>query len=500
MATLYSKLAAVLLGIFCLVGMLFLAIAYFSMQMYRQEVTQRLNHDLARHIAAEKLLIRGKTVNRAALEDIFHQIMAVNPSIEIYLLDAGGRILAFSAAPGKVKLRSVNLAPVHAFLHVANGPPILGQDPRSANGEKIFSAARIPERGPTDGYLYVILGGEQYESVAQLVQAGYIPRLSLFAIAVSLMFALLAGLLLFALLTRRLTGLTASVENLQRNNFIPPVAPRRIIGRGDEIDRLTAAFHHMAGHIAEQMNKLKVTDQLRRELVANVSHDLRTPLACMQGYLETLIRKHGQLTRTEQRQYLEIARNHSVRLGRLVGELFDLAKLDSGDAQAHPEPFLIAELLQDVTQEFQLFAQQRGIALETSLQDKDLFVTADIGMIERVLVNLIDNALRYTPEGGQVYLRLWSHGDRACIQVADTGCGIPAQDLTRVFDRFYRAEQARRSETDGTGLGLAIAKRILELHGSAITVESTPNAGTTFAFHLPASVPGPRYDRAASAA
>lgn len=500
MTTLYSKLAAVLLGIFCLVGMLFLAIAYFSMQAYRQEVTQTLNHDLARHIAAAQPLIRGKTVNRAALEDIFHQIMSVNPSIEIYLLATDGRILAFSAPPGKIKIGSVDLTPVHAFLRAAGGPPILGQDPRNVSGKKIFSAARIPERGPADGYLYVILGGEQYESVTQLVQAGYIPKLSLFAIAISLLFALLTGLLLFALLTRRLTGLTASVEDFRHNNFIPRAAARHISGGGDEIDRLTVAFQHMAGHIAEQMNKLKVTDHLRRELVANVSHDLRTPLACMQGYLETLIRKHGQLTRTEQRQYLEIAKNHSVHLGRLVAELFELAKLDSGDAQAHSEPFLIAELIQDVTQEFQLFAQQRGIALETSLQDKDLFVSADIGMIERVLVNLIDNALRYTAHGGQVHLHLSAHDGRACIQVADSGCGIPAQDLTRVFDRFYRVEKARRSETDGTGLGLAIVKRILELHGSSITVESMPNAGTTFAFHLPASVPRPGYGREVSAA
>ena len=500
MTTLYRKLAAVLLGIFCLLGMLFLAITYFSMQMYRQEVTQKLNHDLARHIAAAQPLLQGKTINRAALEDIFNQIMHVNPSIEIYLLDADGRILAFSAPPGKVKVHSVDLAPVHAFLRAAQGPPILGQDPRNVTGAKIFSAARIPERGPVDGYLYVILGGEQYESIAQQVQTGYIPRLSLFAIAVSLLFALLAGLVLFALLTRRLTGLTASVEDFRRNNFILRTASPHISGRNDEIDRLMIAFQHMADHIAEQMNKLMVTDQLRRELVANVSHDLRTPLASMQIHLETLIRKHGQLTRTEQRQYLEIARNHNVHLGRLVGELFELAKLDSGDARAHNEPFLIAELIQDVAQKFQLLAAQRGIVLETSLQGKNLFVSADISMIERVLVNLIDNALRYTPEGGQVQLRLSAQGDCACIQVVDTGCGIPPQDITRVFERFYRVDKVHRPQTDGTGLGLAIAKRILELHGSTISVESKPDTGTTFAFYLCARELQPRHDRKVSAA
>lgn len=499
MNTLYSKLAAVLLGLFCLIGVLFLVIAYFSMQMFQQEVSQRVNRDLARHIAAEKLLMDGKNINQPALAEIFHQIMVVNPSIEIYLLDADGRILGFSAPAGKVKAKSVDLAPVRAFLRAPQNFPILGQDPRNENTHKIFSATRIPEHGPLAGYLYVILAGEQYESVAQLVQAGYIPKLSLVAIAASLIFALLAGLLLFALLTRRLTGLTATVENFRRGNYAHPDTPPVSV-HSDEINRLECAFQEMADHIVEQMNKLKVTDRLRRELVANVSHDLRTPLASMQGYIETLLLKQSQLSPDEQRRYLEIAKNHSERLGRLVAKLFELAKLDSGEVQVHNEPFPIAELIQDVTQEFELTAEKRGIAIETDLQNTGLFVSADIGLIERVLENLLDNALSYTPEGGSVRLTLSATDDQVRIQVSDTGCGIPPEETARIFDRFYRVEKSRPPNAQGAGLGLAIAKRILELHGSPITVDSALNAGTTFAFALPACTPGPDYHRKRSAA
>lgn len=498
MNTLYGKLAAVLLGLFCLVGVSFLMIAYFSMQMFQHEVTQRLNRDLAAHIAAEKILIHGPDINRPVLAELFQQIMVVNPSIEIYLLDAAGRIRAFSAPPGKVKLRSVDLAPLHAYLQASANLPILGQDPRSENTRKIFSAARIPAHGPVDGYLYVILGGERHETVAQLVQAGYIPKLGLAAIAGSLLFALLTGLLLFGLLTRRLSRLTGTVENFRQSHYTGQNTPKQLARQGDEIDRLVIAFQEMTSHIAEQMNKLKITDQLRRELVANVSHDLRTPLAAMQGYIETMILKQNQLSPEEQRRYLEIAMNHSERLGRLVTKLFELAKLDSGEVQISNEPFPIAELIQDVVQEFQLTAEKRGIVIETYMPKKDLLANADIGLIERVLENLIDNALSYTPEGGSVRLTLSLNAGQVRVQVADTGCGIPPEETARIFDRFYRVEKSRQPTAEGAGLGLAIAKRILELHGSPITVESTVNAGSTFSFQLPACL-DPSYSQVSAA-
>jgi signal transduction histidine kinase len=221
--------------------------------------------------------------------------------------------------------------------------------------------------------------------------------------------------------------------------------------------------------------------------VANVSHDLRTPIASLHGYLETLLLKEGQLSREEQRTYLQIALNHSEKLAALVADLFELARLDSGEIRIHDEPFMLAELVQDVLLKFQLASQRSGVTLDADFP-KDLpFVSADIKLIERVLDNLVENALRHTASGGTVKVLLRPQGEAVTVQVADTGRGIPEVDLNRIFDRFYQAHEGDRSSNDGAGLGLAIAKRILELHGITIAVDSEVGVGTTFRFALPFS-------------
>ncbi|MEW6324384.1 MAG: ATP-binding protein [Nitrospirota bacterium] len=486
--TLYAKLAAVFLGIFCLMGILYVLVTLFTTRMYLQEVNQKLNRGLAKNLVSETNLLEKGRVNDAALKEIFHMLMVINPNIEIYLLDAEGRILAYSAPPGTVKRERVALAPLRRFAAETGVFPILGDDPRDLQRQKVFSVCPIPkEGGPIEGYLYVILGGEAFDSAAQMLQGSYILRLSAWAVAGGLLFALLAGLLLFHRLTRRLARLDSAMERFMRRDFsgsleFEPSSNARL---ADEIDRLGATFTRMADRILDQLNHLKQTDRLRRELVANVSHDLRTPLASLQGYLETLLLKEGTLSTEEQRRYLEIASTHSVRLGKLVAELFELAKLDSQEAAPHVESFSLGELAQDVAQKFQLPAQQRRIRLEADVRPDLPFISADIGLIERVFENLIDNALRHTPAGGTVTIALAPSDTSITVRVADTGQGIPPEALPHIFDRFYKVETGAPSE--GAGLGLAIAKRILELHGSSIEASSAPNAGTTFTFRLPIS-------------
>ena len=212
---------------------------------------------------------------------------------------------------------------------------------------------------------------------------------------------------------------------------------------------------------------------------------MRTPLASIQGYLETLLLKHDTLAPDDRRRYLEIAGKHSERLGKLVTELFELTKLESNDMQLHRERFPIAELMQDVAQEFHLAAEKKHINLEVHLQENNLVVFADIGLLARVFSNLIENALRYTPSGGVIRLDLSVDENKVCVRLSDTGCGIPPEEISHVFDRFYRLGKNTGENSDGAGLGLAIAKRILELHGSTLEADSTVNVGTTLTFHLP---------------
>lgn len=485
--TLYGNLAAILLGLFCLTGVLVILLSLYTTRMYGHEVNQKLNRSLAEHMVAEKVLMQTGQVNEEALKEIFHMLMVINPSIEVYLLDANGAILNSSAPPGKVKRQRVSLAPIEQFLGGVETLPILGDDPRDFERKKVFSVSPIPPKGPIECYLYVILGGEEYDSAIQMLQGSYILRLSTWAVAGGIVFSALAGLFLFNLLTRRLRTLVLGVEAFTQSNFsaqFDPVLPLKIRSP-DEIDQLGKTFSRMADRIRQQVQELKQADQLRRELVANVSHDLRTPLTSLQGYLDTLLLKEGTLPPQEQRTYLEIATKHSEYLGTLVTELFELAKLDSREMEPHVEAFSLGELVQDVVQQLRLAGEQKRIGLHTDFPQDLPFVSADIGLIERLLKNLIENALRYTPQGGAVTVALIRRNQTIEAQVTDTGCGISPDDLPHIFDRFYRVEASNREQSTGAGLGLAIAKRILELHGSAIEAQSILNGGTTFTFHLP---------------
>lgn len=487
--SLYARLALGLVGLVVVLGALNFAVMLHAGRLYLQELDQHLNRTLAANLIAEnKLSVENGRFDPAALEPIFHAYMVVNPSIEVYLLDADGRILAYSAPADTVKRRQVDLAPVRRFLDDGRQLPIVGDDPRDATGHKVFSAAPIGPPTRPQGYLYVVLGGQQLDSAADMLRDSYVLRVALYGVAGAALFGALAGLWLLFRITRRLRRLDGAMAAFEAADFthLPPLEVLDTHS-GDELSRLTRTFGRMAERITAQLVTLKQTNALRRELVANVSHDLRTPIASLQGYLETLLMKADTLSAEERTQYLRIAMRHSKRLGALVTELFELAKLESGHTQLHREAFAPGELVQDIVLKYQLPAREAGVHIEAEIPPDLPFVDADIGLIERVLENLLDNAVRHTPHGGRVTVTLAADTAGVRIQVADTGVGIPEDELPHLFDRFYQVKKSQRETGSGVGLGLAIVKRILELHAVSIDVYSTLRSGTRFNFSLPAS-------------
>jgi len=455
--------------------------------MFLQELNQKLNLGLAQNIVKEKHLMVDNHVNQEAMQSVFMGLMVVNPLIEVYLVDTRGNLLAYSAPEGAVKRTHIDLSPVTRFLSSERHLPILGNDPRDTQRNKVFSAARIVDHGNLQGYLYVVLGGQAYDSIVDMLQSSYMLRMWTGAILVSVLIAGFAGFILFRLITRRVQTLAHSMEQFKHSNFQQSITlPARFDGRpGDEIDQLGITFREMSERIIQQVKQLQHNDTSRREMVANVSHDLRTPLASLQGYLETLTLKGSQLSDEEKQHYINIAYQHSERLRKLVSELFELATLENRDAHLHFEPFSMSELIQDVSQKFELEAQTKNLEISTHIPEQPAFVSADIGLIQRVLENLIENAIKYTPAGGKIGISLIHGQHSVATSISDTGHGIPEADLPHIFDRFYRVDKHR--DEDGTGLGLAIAKRIMQLHNSSINVATRPDAGTTFSFQLPSA-------------
>jgi signal transduction histidine kinase len=481
--TLYSRLVLTLFILLCLVGVILIQVIGHSSTLYQQEVAQKLNRELAAHIVEDQPLIQNREINRPALDLLFHQLMVINPSIELYLLDESGAVLGYSAPEGKVKRTRIALEPVRAFLDDSARFPLKGDDPRNPDGRKVFSAAPIEDQEGLQGYLYVVLGGEQYDHVVQMLGNSYILNSALVVLLAALVTALTGGLVVFALQTRRLRLLGNVMRRYAGEGGDGDLTIRYPGNTKDEIDVLGRQFNTMANKITSQIHELRKMDDVRREMVANISHDLRTPLTTMRGYLETLKLKNTELSVEEQHQYLQTALSQSQRLGRMVEELFELARLDSSVSVVFSEPFSMCELVQDVTQKFQLRAQEKSIQLKASLNPDAPLVYGDIAMMQRVLENLLENGLRHTPVGGSIEIGVDVDSSNVVVQVTDTGCGISEEDVPKIFERFYQKDKNRSG--DSAGLGLAIVKRILELHGSIINVDSELKKGTTFSFRMP---------------
>jgi hypothetical protein len=241
-----------------------------------------------------------------------------------------------------------------------------------------------------------------------------------------------------------------------------------------------------------QLEQLAEIDQLRRELLANVSHDLRTPLASLRGYIETLLLMDGELSPEARRRYLKIAEKNCTRLTRLVDDLFDVACLDAGAIEPKVEPFYVCELVWDVGQKLALAAEKAGVEITIAAVHGLPQLAGDIAWIERAVINLADNALRHTDAGGQVELGVEQHdADTLRLWVADTGVGIDPAIRAHIFDRYYRSKDMPGGGRPGSaGLGLPIAKRVVDLHSGRIAVHSEVGEGTTFSMFLP--IAGPR--------
>lgn len=297
-----------------------------------------------------------------------------------------------------------------------------------------------------------------------------------FALALSLAF----GLFLSAGLTSSIRELARGASDMARGSLDTRVRVRP----GDELGDLAEAFNSMAARVEAAFGRQRELEQARKDLIGAVSHDLRTPLASLQAMVEAL--NDGVVTdpATVQR-YLRTMQGEISRLSALIDDLFELSQLDAGVLRLHLEASPIQDLISDTLESLQTQAQRKGLSLTGVVHPELEPVFMDASRVQRVLYNLVQNALRHTPSDGSVILEAEDLGGEVRVSVVDSGEGIGETDLPRVFDRFYRADPARSREQAGAGLGLTIARGIVEAHGGRIWVESSPGRGSRFSFTLP---------------
>lgn len=486
-STLFGKLLLLFLGFGALMTGVFIFVMRVSHETYHLEFDQVVNRDLAQKYVDANLLVREPPLTAHNFADSLNRITAINPNIDVYVLDGRGEILAVSAPSGRVARKRVDLEPIARFLDGRAGFPLLGDDPTDAQHPEVFSVAPIAIPDCPAAYLYVVLNRHEQGSSGGRLKTMYAIGEGVGVILAATGLAIAASILFLRLLTRRLGALQEDIERFRDSGAVTVPATDAQDDRPpeDEIERLRRLFVQLTEWIHEQMEELQRTDEMRRELLANVSHDLRTPLTTLQAHLETLSLKED-LSGEERRTYLAVSLQQCHRLVSLVEQLLEVAKLDAGQVTISPEPFQLAELVHDVAMKCALSACRSGIGLSVEPPSQGLpLVVGDIGLIERVLDNLVDNALRYAQTGGHVTLRLTPSAYTVRASVHDTGPGIPEGERCRVFDRFYRGDRSRSSESGNAGLGLSIARGILELHGRHIDFVSSPEEGTTFFFELP---------------
>jgi signal transduction histidine kinase len=411
-----------------LLGLLFIGVTYMATTSFYAASTQLLNKDVAGHIAKFTSPYGREGFDRQKADSVFYEAMVISPSAEVYFLDTTGRVIYFHGAPGEIQRWQVSVEPLQRYIRTGGLQYVNGPDPRDPDHAKIFSAAAVEgERGKM-GYIYVILGNEQYRSVTQMLVNSRVTPIVLGAV----LLILALSLLITALYIRRAKRQFELIENI---------------------------------------NRVTASEKERRDFMVNISHDLRTPLAIVRGYAETLQLKKGQLSVEEEKAYGELVVSKIRQVEKMVGQLFELSKMESASFEMRREPFVFSEILQEVV-------RGRGYKIECQNCEEGSYVDADISMMERVLQNLVVNAVAYSRNGGKVVIRLDRTGEELIFRIENEGEPLRA-DLIQWLNGTEGVRPARPA------IGLEIVRKILLLHGYAFGVEVLAGGINVMTFRMP---------------
>ena len=339
--------------------------------------------------------------------------------------------------------------------------------------------ASIDVAGSRVGFVAVAGRGPRTEFL--LRQFG--PALAVIGIVLLLLGSAVSSLAIFRPARRRLRALETVARAIGEGN----ASARAPEAGGDEVTTLARAINQMAADLEARTSAMEASDRTRRQLLADVSHELKTPLAAIRGYVETLAMPEVKLDTDTRRRYLDIVGEETIKLEGIVGDLLDLARLEGGGMTLACDLVPVAALFQRVNDRHERELLEKQINVETSIEADAREVWADPARLEQALQNLVANALRYTPEGGQITLVSRRSGEWVRLIVRDSGPGVADEHLPRIFDRFYKTDASRTDpySKSGSGLGLSIVKAIVELHGGSVSAANLDGGGAEFAISLP---------------
>jgi two-component system sensor histidine kinase BaeS len=385
----------------------------------------------------------------------------------MYLVMTGDRVVANRPEPLATNLRRS----ADALLAGRNFPP--GDEPKFEGPGVVMAPIQVG--GTLRGMVVLPPRAPASPLAREVGRMLSIPGTMLLIIG-----TIIAAAFIFAPARRRLRALEAATERLGAGDL----SARAPETGGDEIAHVARAFNRMAAELSARDEAVRTVDRLRRQMLADVSHELKTPLTAMCGYLETLQMPDLALDAETRERYLQTLERETRRLDRIVQDLVDLARLENGVGLLDVRVFALERLFGHVVQRHDQDARAREVALRVSVAPEADQVLGDPDRLEQVVENLVANALRHTPPGGHVEMCGRAEGDAIVLTVADSGTGIAPEHVPHVFERFYKVDAARTRDANGSGLGLSIAKAIVERHQGTIQVTSVPGR-TAFTIILP---------------
>lgn len=463
--SLYARLLVLFMAV------LIAALGFMSVLLYQRIRTDKIEARL------DELTVQARDIAFLAA-----QRTAVSVETNRYLIWKSQEIMRDFDAYILIVDRARNLIPIGdetiEFTYDFTIEETLALLSQVVSGREIQERTQLASGNPvfTVGVPYVqdgqVLGAVFIHTSEQSIEASYkdIFQETLRALLIALAIGAVLILIISQLITRPLRAMAAAADRFARGDF----AQRVRVESCDEVGRLSVAFNHMA-------DDLERLEQTRKGFVANVSHELRSPLTSIQGFINGIL--DGTVPEEERGHYLGIVLEETRRLNKLISTLLDLSQIEGGQTTLAPSRFDINEMIYRVLFRQEGRINEKNMDVEVDFQSEKEHVSADPDRVEQVLINLMDNAVKYGREGGVLRLSTRREGSAVSVTVGDDGQGIPEEDLPYVFDRFYKVDKAHTTG-DGTGLGLAIVKSIIDQHGQRITAESAPGEGTRFTFTL----------------
>ncbi|MFX4263510.1 ATP-binding protein [Pelotomaculum propionicicum] len=444
---------------------------------YNQQLTQMIKE--AQHVAASEELFNNPDPHLLAVlaDALDSNIMVTNADLYIEHCIGMGMDLR------GVQAEKINVFELHdiPFVErdlqsVMQGNEIFRRGPyHFLNTEVLTVAVPVYENSQIKGsVIFSAPLAPVEERIAEL------QKITIYAGIVGIVLATFLALLLSRTLSRPLLNMNQAARAMVKGDYSRRVEVRS----NDEVGVLAESLNSLATELQKKIETLEQLDRNRRKFVANVSHELRTPLSIIQGYTEALIDGMAG-SDADRRKYLGNIHEEILRLRRLVTDILDLRRIEAGGREMEMGLVPLNELAAQVVEKFQPLAGEKKILVSQTYPAIHSTVRGNRDQLEQVLINLLDNAIRYTPDGGKVMVSVKDLGDKMMVSVSDTGPGIPLEEQPQIWERFYKVDKSRARKGGGTGLGLAIVKEIVEAHGGTIDVASKPGEGSTFYFTVP---------------